>query len=57
MDDQPFEAKTEQGPLISIPNTVGPMTPMMIVQDHTAAMTAAWAISSGFIRKANTTPG
>ena len=38
MDDQPFEVKTEHGPLISIPNTAGLNDiPMMIVQDHTAA--------------------
>ena len=38
MDDQPFEVKTEHGPLISIPNTVGLNDiPMVIVQDHTAA--------------------
>jgi len=38
MDDQPFEVKTEHGPLISIPYTVELNDiPMMIVQHHKAA--------------------
>ena len=59
MDDQPFEVRTEYGPLVSIPYTVElndiPMMSSSTIKRKNST-TAAWIISNVCIRKAKTMP-